>query len=550
LFAIAVSNLLASFWGDLMKKIGVLHRFLLIFSLVSVRFLAFGFKYYPQLDDYIQYINYSGSNNFLKVIFDQGLLSARPLAGILDVYLWSRFAEMLVVPVIIISALWALSGIFFSESFKYHFKIGEAFLVIYALVPYGFEGVYWLSASTRIVVGLFFSSFAGYILTLYFNSGRKRLLPLFVFLSLCAVSLYEQVLVFFVAHILMLGILNIKSAGKRTFWVLTAPIIVAMYFAFTKAFGSSATYSQRMILADFTGEYYFGEFLPMLFSQFYNVFIKGNLAIFVRGAIRGVRLVFTESLWLYALIIVGLSFVMWFFCKKSSCQKKSFIIQLLTGCVLVVAPLAPFFVIDQPWFSFRGAVTSFCGTALAADALLHILNEKIYRIAVVTFCAVCCIASVSELYDYKLTTENDIAVVKSISEVIDEETDGAKRIAILNLSPSYLKEENYSYHEHIHGVTESEWALTAAFVASTEMWPEPQLVPLLFDDFLYKEWNYGTNNLSVFDAVYYYDGEKLIPADCQKTDYGYLVSDRGGNVMFEIEEKNKKATIRYNAFES
>ena len=49
------------------------------------------------------------------------------------------------------------------------------------------------------------------------------------------------------------------------------------------------------------------------------------------------------------------------------------LLALLTGVLLAVAPVTPFFDLGNPWFSLRGTVTSFAGIALMADALLGLL---------------------------------------------------------------------------------------------------------------------------------------------------------------------------------
>ena len=64
----------------------------IVFLLVFMRFIYYGFNYYPQLDDYIQYYSY---RQFLgtipEIIQKLGLLSARPLAGLMDITIWNYF---------------------------------------------------------------------------------------------------------------------------------------------------------------------------------------------------------------------------------------------------------------------------------------------------------------------------------------------------------------------------------------------------------------------------------------------------------------------------
>ncbi|MEG2815681.1 MAG: hypothetical protein RR885_05605, partial [Oscillospiraceae bacterium] len=64
--------------------------FAVLFGLVFARYCYYGFEYFYQLDDYIQYHNYAAFNkNFSELISGLGLLSNRPLAGLCDFFVWS-----------------------------------------------------------------------------------------------------------------------------------------------------------------------------------------------------------------------------------------------------------------------------------------------------------------------------------------------------------------------------------------------------------------------------------------------------------------------------
>ena len=133
--------------------------FFAVFFLIVIRFLYFGFKYFPQLHDYIQHHNYAPQGGFFYLVERLGLLGARPLAGILDITLWSWLWQCAIVGVLILSALYAFSAVKFQEIFEKFFGTSKFFIIIYALLPLGIEGTYWMSASTRIIPGMFFAAF-------------------------------------------------------------------------------------------------------------------------------------------------------------------------------------------------------------------------------------------------------------------------------------------------------------------------------------------------------------------------------------------------------
>ncbi len=120
-----------------------------------VRMGCFGFKYYPQLDDYIQYGRYPYAEKpFSQIFIKIGLYAARPLAGLGDIYLWGRLWRNMGFAFFIITLLHILSAyIFVVTSDKLNKPVGVIFIVFYLLCPVNIEGSYWISASSRIVVG-------------------------------------------------------------------------------------------------------------------------------------------------------------------------------------------------------------------------------------------------------------------------------------------------------------------------------------------------------------------------------------------------------------
>ena len=139
------------------------------FALLMIRYFWQGLAYYPQMDDYIQYHNYSVFyGSVAAAVENLGPLRARPLAGIMDIAVWSKLWGNMHIAVIIITLMYVISGLFFKKVFEKYFRMSNMFLVIYLLSPFFFEAVYWVSASSRIVVGLFFASLALYLFQKYF----------------------------------------------------------------------------------------------------------------------------------------------------------------------------------------------------------------------------------------------------------------------------------------------------------------------------------------------------------------------------------------------
>ncbi len=487
-----------------------LTSFFAVFLLIAVRFLYCGFQYFPQLDDYIQHHNYAMQGSFFSIIEKLGLLAARPLAGILDITLWSWLWPCAIVGVLLLSAMYASAAVQFQRIFARLFGTSPFFLVIFSLLPLGMEGTYWMSASTRIIPGLLFVSLsANYLLRFFEYSGRRNAVLVFFFQFL-AFCLYEQAAVLSCALNVLLALLLIRQSEKRWIFAFSCILTAALYFLCCELAGPSALYDGRTNIILPKPGYYFDTFLPDLLSQLYSAFLGGGYYTFAYGFIRGIMRIVQDGAWLYCLGILAICIFFGFISARMHAERHGkFLAPLCIGILLIFAPLAPFFVIENPWFSLRGTVTSFVGIALVADALIRLLTRNKKRaIAVLGSLTACifCICSVSEIADYRANYEADMRVVSKIATLAPAHPDGGK-VAILNVDPSYVSELNCRYHEHIVGVTESSWALTGAIRCYNEN-PNEWItyVPIsLKKDPIYKKWNYTTMTIGSMDGVYLYE---------------------------------------------
>lgn len=159
-----------------------------LFVLNILKFYAAGMKYFPLQDDFIQYWGYPRRS--ISYLFSTvGFFNTRPFAGLLDIFFWSKFWNFFEISLLIISLLHFSSALIFAKALeKTGIKCGNIFIAVYLLTPAGFEAVYWLSASTRIVAGLFFASLAAYA-----ASSEKTGITEFFLLDLFAFGFYEQI---------------------------------------------------------------------------------------------------------------------------------------------------------------------------------------------------------------------------------------------------------------------------------------------------------------------------------------------------------------------
>ena len=528
-----------------------------VFAFVFVRYLCYGYTYFYQLDDYIQYWAYPTRPDRWGVVLEQGLLSSRPLAGLSDIYFWGNFFEGMIVAVLIISALYALSAVLFLRVFKKHFKTGAMFVFFYALIPFFYEAVYWISASSRIVIGLFFTSASVFFLQKYFESKKKRYIPLFWITQLLSLCFYEQIFVLSMILSFILIVLNLKENKK--YFSLIAPLIfnAVLYFGVTFLFKNtgSAIGSRMSIIVPSFSKGYINIFFDLL-EQIKTAFFDAPLAITFKGFLRGIKIIIADGLWFLIPVIILFACGAFILCKKeenysfiNTDKKKTF----LVGVITAVAPITIFFVIANPYISMRNVLPSFVGIALMLDMLFSCVayKKKIFMQCVASGLAVLFfVASVSETHDYKAVYDFDIKAGKSIEAVMKDNEYRYKTAFIIQNDEK--GSVNIKFHEHGAGVTSSDWALWGIlnYFDYDNKQNNKKAIPIQTDNKIYHyPWDKEAKNLESFDKIYYWNNNKaeFVEVFVNKiTDsYAEILTADGFNVA-SIKEHNNTGYIFFN----
>ena len=502
----------------------ILQPWLAVFAVVFGRYLYYGFQYFYQLDDYIQYYNNAQFYDSLwEPVMKMGMLLSRPAAGLSDLYVWSGFYPLMILAVAILSGLYASAALLLKGVFKRHFGTGWVFVVLFALLPLGMEGLYWVSASSRIICGIFFAALGAWLLQRYFDGGRWPCLLGAILVQFLSCCYYEQAMLFSVTLFVLIAILNYRDCKRKSLWGLAAPLNMGLYFMLISLLPQSGVYASRSELMLPTAPDYFKSFLPNVLDQLRSAFSSGGLYTLFKGFWRGLQIMWQDGAILFALLLIGLCILLWYAAmrerEESAVRRKDWW-ALLVGFLLAVAPISVFFVLANPWFSLRGTVCSFAGFALIGDLILRwILRGKNARLAVAAsgLALVFCVAVVSELHDYKETYEDDQRVADAIVAAA-ELSDAEQKIGILGLKPSFLEDQNFYWHEHIHGCTESDWALTGLLRNRCGTLNVPYVTPLQ-SEHIYAGWNYEANRIDGFAQLYYYHEQEnaLEPLTAEQT---------------------------------
>jgi len=533
--------------------------FLLLFLLLMARNCACGVEYFPQLDDYIQYHSYTSAGSFQELQQTTGLLASRPLAGLADYFLWGPMFDHMIFGVALISLLYTGTALLFWKLLQRYFRLSPLFPVLVTLLPLGVEGTYWMSAATRVVVGMFFAVSAAWAFLRWLDRAGVVWLCLYLPLQLLPFGFYEQAGILSVTLTVGTAILeralNKKGLGWCAVSLWGAPAL-GLYFLFTRMMSSGGVYSSRAEIILPVGRYYWRVFFPDIIGQLRNVFLKGGFLTLFKGFVRGARLILSGQLVLWALVVLGLCGLFCAAVQRQTEERKQDRtgLAVLSGLLLGLGPVSLFLILGNPWFSLRGAVTSFPGIALVADTLLLWLWDRLSLrregLAVLAAAAalVFCVAGASEIVDYQYTNYNDWHAAHLVINTLtaDGLDQSSGRVGILNLEASYLPDQNFFWHEHIHGCTESVWAFTGLLTAEGGE-NLPSVTPLPSDP-MYRQWNREANHPESFETLYWNDGSYLYRVELVKQkENEWLVQDASGRIWGRIWEEDGVGYIQKNS---
>lgn len=517
-------------------RMDVLTAFLL-FGLIFVRYCYYGFTYYEQFDDYTRYSAFGGGG--LGELF--AALSAQPLTSACDSFLWSRFAGKLIGAVAVISGLYAVSGAALHAVFRRRFGTGHLFYGVYALLPLGFEGSYWLSASSRIVPALFFAALSLLSFDHWCESGKKSALVLFAALQFICFCFYEQVALFSAAATLVVMFAVPKSRRRRAQggWLFLGNGL--LYFLLARLLPAGGDSGKALSFLDLHRNGSLKQ--NPAWEQIGAVFQQGGAGTLGKGLKRGFELFVTEPNYIYILFVLTLAFSFYVAARNTHRTSVRFFAEFLSGFFLAVVPLAGYLFLKLPNFAVRNAIPAFCGLALVADALSDLVfgnmrnGEKKSAVFAAVLAALCCVSSVSELHDYRATTLSDTRICTAAGRAITDlrAPVGERRVVfLLNVEPSYLQDGNFFYREHDYGVSSNAEAMTDTVAILAKR-------PAVADGFLLTPCA-GGEPLAASDAelvsaaAYWYDGTAFVPVTLEKETEVWQASGADGRIYAALEK--------------
>lgn len=437
-------------------------HFLPLFCLLLTlfRFSAFGFAYAPLLDDYIQYGVYPHLPNVWNGVLTggAGTVYTRPLAALADVYLWGKLWENLSIALILVSVLYAGSGILFYKSAQIlKFTLSPSFLLVYLFLPLNMEGTYWLSASTRIVTSLFFAAMGIYLLAQFLQSGSGWHLAGYAAFCLLSCGFYEQTAV--VSCALGIVIMIWKKRWSPIWIPFLCMGLLAVYYLLLGGMGDNSGRIGILPLA---------ELLPHakdVLADLSNLLTVQSAQLLRNGLVRGYKVIVRQKLWIWAVMSV-IAVLLWGIAlyrdrRKPALTCKTFFLRLGMGILLIGAAFAPFFLTKAVWLNYRNIVPALLGFGIIVDAAVRFfLRPRWVQSAVESIALVfCLLVTVSELADYRAVGSMDYAAAQEVARQMEEaEVETAEFTSDL---PVYI-EQNAPYRDHIMSVFGSYWGISGA----------------------------------------------------------------------------------------
>lgn len=345
-------------------------NFYIVFLLAMlVKSLPFGFQYFPFSDDFTAYGVYTlyAGNLWSDVMVHYALYGLRPLAGIFDVYVISRFWPNLSLVLLLITILRFVTIVLLDRIFAKSGLIwGRVAAVFFAFFPALTESAYWLSASARIVPAAFFCTLAAFaMLKFIYQEGRYHLWFALALLSgILAQGFYEQGIIFAFVFTFGLLILHRKALPHKALfaWPFVNLGIIATHHVIFRNVGHLA---HRTAVADNL----FAQ-IPLVADRILTTFIREQMPTIVNTFRWGFGLLVREHLFLTVLVLVFSLLLALFvvFDRRAVLESgRKTARSLLTGLVLTLCTLTIFFLLAESWVWVRNFFFVILGLAIFAE---------------------------------------------------------------------------------------------------------------------------------------------------------------------------------------
>ncbi len=196
--------------------------------------------------------------------------------------------------------------------------------------------------------------------------------------------------------------------------------------------------------------------------------IKSNAEIFSNVFYK--MLANTNFIFLFVPICIAFYFVFKsFVCHSKPSNKRGIILSVL----IFILPYAPFVFLKNSYISLRNVIFALIAVGLLLDNIKISKNISLALFSLLL--SVFLLSSANEVMQYKKVYQIDKAICENIinSKLINED----KTYYLVGAKPLYA-DISACFNEHIHNVTQSDWALTGAIRAYSKNLNIKKVIPI------------------------------------------------------------------------
>jgi len=349
-------------------------------------------------------------------------------------------------------------------------SFGVAGLIVCALVPLNIEAVYWIGASTRFVPGMFFSVLSCYALIKFLDANYHRknwLFFLYFFFNIISTGFYEQIIVFNFVFTLFIIARHYEKLEYDKIKVIATPFIslfaiAAYYLAF---WNHGKVASRGAMVSDGIISHFVragGNIWRLLTTRNLDMIHTGFFSFFE------IEINILQVIVLLLAIAFAIICALKMFSDEPA--ENALIIKILAGLVLIAAPFAPFFLLENNFLAFRNVYPSIFGIAMVIDALAEVISKpRVGRIAAGALTGIVCVvffaAGITEINNYRLIEIDDHIIAKNFLEAFAE-TGYSDQTQVVVLNSRFLFTE--TSREGFENISSSDWAFLGKLNAHSE----------------------------------------------------------------------------------
>jgi len=497
--------------------------YLILFAAMLVRSFPFGFVYFTFSDDHNAYGIFAlfQENLWHDVVLRYELFGFRPLAGLTDAYIISRFWDNMAFVLLAVTALQFATILLLDSVFaKSGIMWGRAAAVFFAFFPALTESAYWINASSRIVTSAFFAALACFAVLkfIYKEAGHLFWLAVALLSGILAQGFYEQGAIF--AFTLTFGILILhrKAIEHKVLFIwpfINLSMIITHYYIFRNV----GYLSDRAEIAGADGL----SLIPTIIARIGRAFVLEQAPTVINALRWGIAGLIADHLPLM-IVIVLLSFVLACFAVVDGTLKRdasiSVVWSIIAGLTLSLSTLSIFFILADAWIWVRNFYYTVIGLAIlvqmAVNVLFYYRSNRAVMALKYTFAFAVVFVFISsfilEVDSLRKTDYYDRLIVSNMINEID-------RLGTRNDQTVWLFGLRWNYERKINprivSSIREDWAINGHFGAAThrKAHERPWIVPVMNDQMT--DIDFSDDVLLGLDIYFnvsalYFDGNYLV----------------------------------------